>query len=187
MRATLYTIHTRRGRDDRLPPEAGSSGIVCVGERHHPLGAIPPLWAAWRGLWVTVAVELAVLLAALWWVPAMASTLYLGLLALTYYESDSIERAELRLRGWEEVGATIARSEEGAEQDYLEGRAVPTPAAEPARAGAGAQAWRFLIDRITVLIRVPASAKLSSGRSSQRPRYERGASVSLSSHSRKAS
>jgi hypothetical protein len=112
---TLYTIHAREGGGDELR---------VVGDARHPLGVVPPVWALWRGLWITLGIELVVLLALLFLAQPFFGTVYLGFVLLTVLEGSTLERAELRLRGWREVGVTEARSEEGAEEDYREGRTV---------------------------------------------------------------
>ncbi|MGF1551600.1 MAG: hypothetical protein ACFBWO_03745 [Paracoccaceae bacterium] len=115
METTLYTIHAHKDGRDHLR---------LVGDGKHPLGAIPPLWAIWRGLWITAGVEAVVLLALLILAPAILGTVYFGLVALTMLEGSTIERTELWARGWREVGLTEARSEEGAEDTYRQGLAL---------------------------------------------------------------
>ncbi|MEO1277117.1 MAG: hypothetical protein AAFV96_17685 [Pseudomonadota bacterium] len=115
METNLYTIHTRRGDETRLR---------IVGDGRHPLAVIPPVWAIWRGLWIVFLIELAALVTMAVVLPTAVGTLYLGLLLLTFLEGATLERAELALRGWEEVGVAEARTEEGAEEEYRMGRAV---------------------------------------------------------------
>ncbi|MEO0820250.1 MAG: hypothetical protein AAF074_07455 [Pseudomonadota bacterium] len=114
METHLYTIHSRAGREH----------LRAVGDGTHPLSVLPPLWAIWRGLWIVFVLEIAVMALTAWYLPLAGGTVWLALIALTYLEGGSIERAELRLRGWRPVALAEARSEEGAEEAYLTGRAV---------------------------------------------------------------
>lgn len=107
----LFTIHTK-GNDLRIVGESG------------PLAVIPPLWAAWEGLWITfvlmvVAIGVVAVLA-----PLGLGVIVLGLIAITVAEGATLTRTELGLRGWREVGVAQAESEAGAEELYLTGRAV---------------------------------------------------------------
>ncbi|MEO1469709.1 MAG: hypothetical protein AAFV86_11660 [Pseudomonadota bacterium] len=115
METTLYTIHTLGGREDRLR---------IIGDARHALAILPPVWAVWRGLWITAILMVAAIIAAAVFAPLATSTVYVAILILVFLEGSTIERAELRLRGWEEVGIAEARSEEGAEEQYRQGRAV---------------------------------------------------------------
>ncbi|MEM9765530.1 MAG: hypothetical protein AAF968_24030 [Pseudomonadota bacterium] len=115
METVLYTIHARDGFDEKLR---------IVGDGRHPLGVIPPLWALWRGCWIVLVTEIALLALVAVTVPLAFGTVYVGLLFLTILEGSTLERLELRLRGWREVAVTEARTEEGAEEDYRAGRAV---------------------------------------------------------------
>ncbi|MEM6488281.1 MAG: hypothetical protein AAF677_08430 [Pseudomonadota bacterium] len=115
METDLYTVHTRAGREDRL---------WLIGDQRHPLAIVPPIWAIWRGLWITFLLILAAMAATAVTVPAALGSVYLGFIALCLLEGSTLERAELRLRGWEEVGIVEARTEEGAEEQYRQGRAV---------------------------------------------------------------
>ncbi|MEM6677250.1 MAG: hypothetical protein AAF675_05185 [Pseudomonadota bacterium] len=115
METDLYTIHAR-GTDD--------GNIRIVGDGRHALAVVPPVWALWRGLWLVLLAEMALLGAVLWFAPLAAGTVYFGLILITLLEGASLERAELRLRGWREIAIAEARSEEGAEEAYRTGRAV---------------------------------------------------------------
>ncbi|MEM8760043.1 MAG: hypothetical protein AAGE83_06945 [Pseudomonadota bacterium] len=115
METVLYTIHARDWLDEKLR---------IVGDGRHPLGVIPPLWALWRGCWIVLLLEIALLALVATTVPLAFGTVYVGLLFLTLLEGSTLERTELRLRGWREIAVTEARSEEGAEEDYRAGRAV---------------------------------------------------------------
>ena len=108
----LYTIHAR------------GQGLRVVGDAAGPLAAIPPLWALWQGLWITLIVMIAVLAGVAALKPAAGGAVWLGLIALVWTEGATLTRIELRLRGWREVGVAQADSEEGAEELYLTGRAV---------------------------------------------------------------
>jgi hypothetical protein len=121
---TLYTIHTRADREDDLR---------IVADASHPLGVVPPVFAIWRGLWISAGAMVLVLVLLALLAPAFLGTVYLGLVLVTVMEGSALERAELRLRGWEEVALAEARSEEGAEEDYRQGRAVSPEETAPSR------------------------------------------------------
>ncbi|MEM7527079.1 MAG: hypothetical protein AAF416_05305 [Pseudomonadota bacterium] len=118
METELYTIHSR---SDGL-----SSDVRVVGDGRHPLSVIPPLWAVWRGLWIVLLLQAAVLVLVLFTVPIAFGTAFVGLVVLTLLEGPTFERVELRLRGWREIAVAEARSEEGAEEAYRTGKAVMT-------------------------------------------------------------
>lgn len=113
MEMQIYTLLSR-GRPNE---------VRAVGDGKRPLGVIPPLWALWHGLWLSLAAMTAVLLG-IWLVePWLARVVWGGLLAIVLLEGGAIERLELRLRGWREVGVVEARSGEGAEELFLKGEA----------------------------------------------------------------
>ncbi|MEM6973899.1 MAG: DUF2628 domain-containing protein [Pseudomonadota bacterium] len=116
METTLFTIHQRRGGDR----------LRIVGDGRHVLAVIPPIWALWRGLYLTLITMIGGLVAIAMVAPAAIGTLYLGYVLLAYLEGASLERAELKLRGWGEVGLAEARTEEGAEEAWVTGHAVMT-------------------------------------------------------------
>ena len=116
METVLYTLHSR-GRANELR---------AVGDGKQKLGVLPPVWAAWRGLWITLAAMLLLLAAASVFYPPLVAYLWLGLATLAVLEGAAIERLELRLRGWREVGLVEARTPEGAEELFITGRAAWT-------------------------------------------------------------
>ena len=112
METVFYTVHSR-GRPNE---------VLVVADRKHKLGVLPPVWALWRGLWIAFVAIVALLAAALLFQPLIFSTLWLGLAVLATLEGAAVERLELRLRGWREVGLVEARSDEGAEELFMTGR-----------------------------------------------------------------
>lgn len=114
MESHLHTIHAKAGREE----------LVVVGDRPHPLGILPPIWAIWRGLWIVLALQVVAIVLTAMFAPAAGGTVWLGLVALTLLEGPTVERLEWRVRGWREVGWTDAATEEGAEENYLTGKAV---------------------------------------------------------------
>lgn len=110
METKLYTLHAHPKAD----------GLEIVGEPGW-LAAVPPLWALYEGLWLTLAAQCAVLVLAALWVPIALGTVYLGMILITVLDGNSVHRLELRLRGWREVGCVVAGTEEGAEELYLSG------------------------------------------------------------------
>ena len=114
MEARLHTLFSR-GR---------ANEIRAVHDGRRPLGVLPPVWAIWNGLWLTLVVMLG-LIALVWWLhPDMARAVWVALILLSVLEGGAIERLELRIRGWREVGVVEARSAEGAEELYLRGEAA---------------------------------------------------------------
>ena len=114
METAIYTILSR-GRPNEL---------CAVGDGKHKLGILPPVWALWRGLWITFVLMVALLAATAALHPLMVSWTWLGLAMLSILEGSAAERLELRLRGWREVGVVEARSPEGAEELFLTGQAA---------------------------------------------------------------
>ena len=111
METRLYTVHHK-----------GSGEVRAIADRFDGFAlALPPLWAVWHGLWITLAVQvLAVGLAALWSPLAMAPA-FTGLALILGFEGGAVWRTELRLRRWREAGVVEARSPEGAEELFLRG------------------------------------------------------------------
>ncbi|HUF56051.1 MAG TPA: hypothetical protein VMM55_05755 [Thermohalobaculum sp.] len=116
METVLFTLHSR-GRPNELR---------AVGDGRQKLGVLPPVWAFWRGLWITLAGMLLLLGVAAALHPLIVSWLWFGLATLAILEGAAIERLELRLRGWREVGLVEARTPEGAEELFTTGRAAWT-------------------------------------------------------------
>ena len=111
MQTRLYTVHHK-----------GSGDLRAIADRFDWFALLlPPLWAVWHGLWLTLAVQvLAVALAALW-SPLAVPVAGFGLAAILGFEGAAVRRAELRLRRWREAGLVEARSPEGAEELFLKG------------------------------------------------------------------
>lgn len=110
----LYTLHEKPGRDLR-----------AIADRMDPFAFIlPPVWLIWHRLWLTGLSLLAVVSLVGLLAPLASPALLYGIGAILALEGGATKRLELRLWGWREVGLVEARTEEGAEELYLEGRAV---------------------------------------------------------------
>ena len=110
----LYTVHHK-----------GSGDIRVVADRFDGFAlALPPLWAVWHGLWITLAVQVLLVALAALWAPSAALVVFYGLAVIAGFEGGAVRRAELRLRRWREAGVVEARSPEGAEELYLRGEAA---------------------------------------------------------------
>ncbi len=110
MRARLYTVHEKRG------------AVRVVADRFHLVGfLLPPLWAIWHGLWITLAAQMALLLGAGLWSPLAPAPVALGISLILGFEGGAVRRAELALRGWRRAGVVEARSAAGAEELWLTG------------------------------------------------------------------
>ena len=114
METRLYTVHHK-----------GSGDIRVVADRFDGFAlALPPLWAVWHGLWITLAVQVLLVALAALWAPSAALVVFYGLAVIAGFEGGAVRRAELRLRRWREAGVVEARSPEGAEELYLRGEAA---------------------------------------------------------------
>ncbi|MEM6546685.1 MAG: hypothetical protein AAF713_02960 [Pseudomonadota bacterium] len=112
METQLFTVHSR-GKPDEF---------LAIGDGRRPLGILPPVWAIWRGLWITALAMVALLVATAALHTALTGTVWVGLIAITVFDGATLERLERRLRGWREVALVEARTEEGAEELYLTGQ-----------------------------------------------------------------
>lgn len=112
----LYTIH-QKGR------RAGMDDIRTVSDRFNWLAFLLwPVWLIWNGLW-TMALLIFLLMVTIALVaPHAALPVSWGLAFIFALEGGAFCRAELRLRGWQEVGVVEARSAAGAEELFLAGR-----------------------------------------------------------------
>ncbi|GMG82520.1 hypothetical protein LNKW23_17330 [Paralimibaculum aggregatum] len=110
MENRLYTLHRH----------ARSGDLEVVGEPGW-LAVIPPLWALYEGLWLTLGLQAAFLAAVFWLAPLALSAAYLALVLITVFDGNMFHRLELRLRGWREVGCVEAQTPEGAEELFLKG------------------------------------------------------------------
>ncbi|HUS55359.1 MAG TPA: hypothetical protein VMY41_15320 [Thermohalobaculum sp.] len=114
MQTRLYTLH-HKGRED----------IRAVADQFDWLAAmLPPLWAVWRGLWLTLAAQAALIGLAALWSPLAVLPVYYGIGAILGYEGGAVHRGELGMRRWREAGVVEARSPEGAEELFLRGEAA---------------------------------------------------------------
>lgn len=110
----LYTLHHK-----------GMGDVLAVADQFDLLGLLlPPVWAVWHGLWITLAGEAVLLGLATLWSPWAALVAGAGIALIVGFEGGAIRRAELALRGWREAGAVEARSPEGAEELFLRGEAT---------------------------------------------------------------
>jgi hypothetical protein len=112
MEMQLFTVHTHPRAD----------GIEVVGEPGW-LAAVPPLWALYEGLWLTLAAQIAALAAIAWLAPLGVGFVYVAFVLIAVFDGNAVQRFELRLRGWREVACVEARTAEGAEELYLTGQA----------------------------------------------------------------
>ncbi len=114
METRLYTVHHK-----------GSGEIQVIADRFDGFAfLLPPLWAVWHGLWITLAVQVLLVALAALWAPSAALVVFYGLAVIAGFEGGAVRRAELRLRRWREAGVVEARSPEGAEELYLRGEAA---------------------------------------------------------------
>ena len=114
MEMHLYTVHRK-----------GERGLRVVGDRFSFLALLfLPGWLIWERLWITTLALIVLLVAAALVTPLAISPVLYGAGAICAFEGASLIRAELALRGWREVAAVEARTEAGAEELYLTGRAA---------------------------------------------------------------
>jgi len=110
MDVKLYTIHRRADR----------SALRVVGDIGYS-AVIPPLWAILNGLWLSLSAMIVLLIAMAAIQPLALGMTYFALLIVTTLDGDWVMRAELRLLGWQEIGAVEARTAMGAEELFLRG------------------------------------------------------------------
>jgi hypothetical protein len=114
MQTRIYTVHHKGGED-----------IRAVADRFDWLAAtLPPLWAVWHALWLTLAGQAALIGLAALWSPLAVLPVYAGIAAILGFEGAAVHRAELQLRRWREAAVVEARSPEGAEELFLRGEAA---------------------------------------------------------------
>ena len=112
MEARLYTVHRK-----------GAQGLTCIGDGFSLFALIlPPVWAIWHGLWLTLIAMIAILALAGFYSPFAVSPVLYGLGLILALEGAAIRRAEHRMWGWREVTVVEARSEEGAEELWMAGQ-----------------------------------------------------------------
>lgn len=116
MEMHLYTVHQKNRRD-------GTGRLRMVLDRFSWFALLLwPLWLLWNGLWVMAGLAFVLLMLVGVVAPDAALPVFSGLAFLFALEGAVFTRAELRLRGWREVGVVEARSAEGAEELFLTGR-----------------------------------------------------------------
>lgn len=110
MDARLYTLHTKGSDEDlRAIPDQRRFGLI------------PFAWALWQGCWITALGMILLSGAAAALAPGAFGVVWVAQVLIVTFEGDSLIRAELRLRGWREVGVVEARSPDGAVELYLKG------------------------------------------------------------------
>lgn len=110
----VYTLHHKNKR-----------GLRAVADHFSLLAMLlPPVWALVHGLWLTLLAQAALIWLASLWSPIAMSPAFSGIALILAFEGGAVERFELGLRGWREIGITEARTPEGAEELYLRGEAV---------------------------------------------------------------
>lgn len=118
MEVGLYTIHQKGGR-------SGTPRIRVIRDRFSMLALLLwPVWLLWNGLWLMAILALALMVGVGLFAPHAVLPVSWGLSFILALEGAVFIRAELRLRGWREVGVVEARSAEGAEELFLTGRAA---------------------------------------------------------------
>ena len=111
MSARLYTAH--------LPPGRVADRTELIDDRWR-WGAFlfPLLWALWNRHWLIAALLLAIAAALAWlrWIglDAVAAVLWFGVSLWFGLEGGEMARLDRALRGWDEVGAVPADSEDEA-------------------------------------------------------------------------
>ena len=111
MEARLYTVHRK-----------GTHGLRFVGDGFSLFALlVPPVWAIWHGLWITLVAMIGILVLATMYHPFAVSPVLYGLGLILAFDGGPIRRLELSLRGWREVSVVEARSEEGAEELWMTG------------------------------------------------------------------
>lgn len=114
METRLWTVH-----------ENGEGDLRFVADRFSWFALLlTPIWAIWNGYWITLAFYFGLIAIAAGINPLAASPVAQGLGLILAFEGAEAARAELSMRGWIEKGSVEARSEEGAEDLFLSGRAA---------------------------------------------------------------
>ncbi|MEO1493244.1 MAG: DUF2628 domain-containing protein [Pseudomonadota bacterium] len=114
METRLWTIH-----------DNGSGDLKFVADEFSWLALVlTPVWAIWNGYWITLAVYIGLVGIAGGINPLAASPVAYGLALILAFDGAEIIRAELSMRGWIERGSVEARTEEGAEELFVTGRAA---------------------------------------------------------------
>jgi len=85
---------------------------------------VPPIWAIWNGYWITLILFLGLVGIAGGLNPLAASPMAYALGLILAFDGAEIVRAELSMRGWIESTSVEARTEEGAEELFVTGRAA---------------------------------------------------------------
>ncbi|MGD1925806.1 MAG: hypothetical protein ACFB03_16695 [Paracoccaceae bacterium] len=114
METTVYTIHHKQGRD-----------LEAVTDRFDIFAlAVPLIWAIWHGLWLTLAALAAVMGLAWLFAPAAPVLVMYAVGFVFAFEGGAVRRMELWLWGWQERGVVQAATPEGAEEQFLNGKAA---------------------------------------------------------------
>lgn len=118
MEMNLYTVHQKNRRD-------GTPELRMISDRFSWFAFLLwPLWLIWNGLWIMAALMFVLMMLVGVVAPHAALPVSWGLAFIFALEGAVFIRAELRLRGWREVGLVEARSAAGAEELFLTGRAA---------------------------------------------------------------
>lgn len=112
MELSVYTIHSRPGRDLKAIPDRFDWFALLL----------PVIWALWHRLWGVFCAIILILLAVALISPLGVSPAMYGIALILAFEGGEIRRLEHKFFGWREVGLVQAGSEEGAEELYLNGQ-----------------------------------------------------------------
>lgn len=113
MQARVWTVH-RRLEQTRFVGDGFAIWALIV----------PPVWALWHGMWLTLVAMIVLMALATAYNPLAGSPVMYGIGLILALDGSEIRRLELHLRGWREAAAVEARTIEGAEELWIEGRAV---------------------------------------------------------------
>ena len=114
MEMSVYTVHHKPGRD-----------LEVISDGFDVFALIAPLlWAIWHGLWISL-LALGTAMGLAWLYSPLAPMLVMYAVGFLFaFESGAVRRLELRLKGWHERGVVQAASPEGAEEQFLNGKAA---------------------------------------------------------------
>jgi len=114
MDTLVFTLHGK-----------GARPVRALADRFDFLALVlPPVWAIWHGLWLTLAAQALLAGLAFLWSPIAVSPVIYGIALILAFEGAAVTRCELHLRGWRELGLVEARTPEGAEELFLKGEAL---------------------------------------------------------------
>ncbi len=113
MEQSLYTVHYRRGRH-----------LEVIADRFDLFALILPLiWIIWHGLWVTLLLLVGAMVLSWLYSPFAPMMVMYAIGFLFAFEGGAVRRFELRMRGWQMRGIVEAASPDGAEEQFLNGKA----------------------------------------------------------------